>query len=41
MIVINRAGLEAASCECYGAVVAEFARVLGTPARRNAARAGA
>src|SRR5215470_4899221 len=28
--VLNRAGLEAASCECYGIVEAEYDRLLGT-----------
>ncbi|HET7458757.1 MAG TPA: Crp/Fnr family transcriptional regulator [Gemmatimonadaceae bacterium] len=32
--VVDRAGLEAASCECYGAVAGEYARVLGVDPRR-------
>jgi CRP-like cAMP-binding protein len=30
--VLDRAGLEAASCECYGAVARQFERLLGRPA---------
>ena len=30
--VLDRAGLEAASCECYGAVRRQFERLLGRPA---------
>jgi CRP-like cAMP-binding protein len=32
MTVLDRAGLEAASCECYGAVRRQFERLLGLPA---------
>ena len=30
--VLDRAGLEAASCECHGAVARQFERLLGRPA---------
>jgi hypothetical protein len=30
--VLDRAGLEAASCECHGAVARQFERLLGIPA---------
>jgi Mn-dependent DtxR family transcriptional regulator len=29
--VLNRAGLEAASCECYGVIKQEYDRLLGAP----------
>jgi hypothetical protein len=31
MSVLDRAGLEAASCECYGTVREQFDELLGTP----------
>jgi hypothetical protein len=33
IIVLDRPGLEAAACECYGAVQEQFKRLLGSPAR--------
>jgi CRP-like cAMP-binding protein len=35
--VLNRRGLEAASCECYQLINDEFERLLGSPRRRSAA----
>lgn len=35
--VLNRKGLEAASCECYQLITDEFERLLGSPRRRSAA----
>jgi hypothetical protein len=32
MAVLDRAGLEAASCECYGTVREQFEHLLGVPA---------
>jgi Mn-dependent DtxR family transcriptional regulator len=32
MTVLDRAGLEAASCECYGVVREQFDNLLGVPA---------
>jgi CRP-like cAMP-binding protein len=32
VMVLDRAGLEAASCECHGAVARQFERLLGAPA---------
>lgn len=29
MTILNREGMEASSCECYGVVKAEFDRLLG------------
>jgi CRP-like cAMP-binding protein len=37
--VLDRAGLEARSCECYGSAVAEYGRVLGGGRRRAHPRA--
>lgn len=31
--IVDRAGLEAASCECYGVIQAEFNRLSGAPAK--------
>jgi CRP-like cAMP-binding protein len=39
--VTDRPGLEAASCECYGAVAGEYARVLGVDPRITRGRVGA
>lgn len=35
MEILDRAGLEAASCECYGVVQHEFDRLLGAPWKRE------
>jgi hypothetical protein len=31
MEIVDRAGLEQASCECYGVIQHEFERLLGAP----------
>ena len=31
MSIVDRAGLEAAACECYGVIKAEYDRLLGPP----------
>jgi CRP-like cAMP-binding protein len=33
--IVDRAGLEAAACECYGVIQAEFARLLGAPQKQG------
>jgi CRP-like cAMP-binding protein len=33
--IVDRAGLEAASCECYGVIQAEFVRLLGAPQKQG------
>jgi CRP-like cAMP-binding protein len=33
--ILNRAGLEAASCECYGVIQQEFDRLLGSPQKQD------
>jgi CRP-like cAMP-binding protein len=33
--IVDRAGLEAAACECYGVIQAEFVRLLGAPQKQG------
>lgn len=33
--IVDRAGLEAAACECYGVIQAEFIRLLGAPQKQG------
>ncbi len=35
MEILDRAGLEAASCECYGVIQQEFDRLLGAPQKQS------
>jgi hypothetical protein len=41
IVVLNRAALEANSCECYDAVNAEYRRLLGWPKAHRKPRAAA
>lgn len=38
LVIVDRPGLEAAACECYGAVIRHFARVLPSSAARSGRR---
>jgi CRP-like cAMP-binding protein len=36
--IVDRVGLEAACCECYGVIQAEFMRLLGAPQKQGPVR---